>query len=319
MGKRAPAPPDPMATAQQQMAVNTDAARVQARLNRGDTVTPFGTVRNRDLGGDRWETMVELSPGQQQIANQGEALDVQSGQLALDMLPMARTALMQPMAVSDADARDRATAGIMSRLEPQFQRDREALEGRLLAQGFVPGSEAYARAADELARARTDARMQAVTAGLGESRASAAFDNAQRAQRVNELALVFGLGPGLMTPQAAQVAQVGVNAPDLMGMVQNNYAQRTAQYGANMGAFGQLLGSAGAIAGRAAFSDRRLKRDVERIGTWHNGLPVYRYRYLWSDAPIIGFMADEVAAVRPEAVHIGADGFARVDYVAAAA
>jgi hypothetical protein len=319
MGKKAPRAPDPVATANAQGTINADTARLQARLNRNDTVTPWGSVTNRDIGNDQWETRVNLSGNQQRIADQGEALDINTGQLTLDMLPEARRVLMQPMAMDDADARDRATAGIMSRLEPQFARDREALEGRLLSQGFQPGTEAYRRAADEMNRSVTDARMQATTAGLAESRQGAAFANALRGQRIGELGMLFGLGPGMQTPQAMNVAGVGVNAPDMMGMVSNNYNQKTAQYGANMAALGQLLGSAGAVAGRAAFSDRRLKRDVELVARWHNGLPLYRYRYLWSDEPIIGFMADEVAAVRPEAVHIGADGFARVDYVAAAA
>ena len=51
-----------------------------------------------------------------------------------------------------------------------------------------------------------------------------------------------------------------------------------------------------------AMSDRRLKRNIERIGTWANGLAVYAYQYLWSDEPQIGFMADEVARLHPHAV-----------------
>lgn len=54
---------------------------------------------------------------------------------------------------------------LFSRLNPQFDRDREALEARLAAQGVSPGSEAYIRDMDELRRASTDARFQAVLAG----------------------------------------------------------------------------------------------------------------------------------------------------------
>lgn len=255
MGKKAPAAPDPYATAQAQGQMNTETARVQAALNRGNTVTPFGSVINRPIGGDQWETRIELSPNQQQIANQGEQLDLQSGQLTLDMLPEARRVLMQPMALDDADARDRATAGIMSRLEPQFQRDREGLESRLLAQGFVPGSEGYNRAADELTRAMTDARMQAITAGLAESRNAAGFNNATRGQRINELGMLFGLGPGMQMPQQAQLAQVGVNAPDLTGNIYQNYQARMADRQATNANWFGLLGSA-ARAGGSYFGGR---------------------------------------------------------------
>jgi hypothetical protein len=244
MGKKAPRAPDPVATANAQGTINADTARLQARLNRNDTVTPWGSVTNRDMGNDQWETRVNLSPNQQRIADQGEALDLETGQLTLDMLPEARRALMQPMAMDDPDARDRATAGIMSRLEPQFARDREALEGRLLSQGFQPGTEAYRRAADELNRSVTDARMQATTAGLAESRQGAAFANALRGQRINELGMLFGLGPGMQTPQAMNVSGVSVAAPDFAGLVQNNYNARMQQQGANMGAIAGLGGAA---------------------------------------------------------------------------
>jgi hypothetical protein len=62
------------------------------------------------------------------------------------------------------------------------------------------------------------------------------------------------------------------------------------------------------------FSDIRLKRDIVRVGTLQNGLPLYRYRYLWSDEMYVGVMAQKVAKVFPEAVIKGADGWLRVDY-----
>lgn len=312
MGKSAPSPPDPYATAQAQGTMNADTARTQARLNRGNTYTPYGSVTNRDIGAewvdqqlaarraagqspqyreeqvpvtagydengnpqygggfttqrtqisdgfdeaaarreleaanpyrDQWRTDVNLSPEQQRLYDQGVQLDTQTGQLALDQIPTVRNLLSQPYATDDADARDRATAGIMSRLEPQFERDRAALESRLTAQGFRPGTQGYATSADELSRARNDARMQAISAGSAESRAGAAFSNAQRAQQVNELGLLFGLGPGMQVPQAAQTAQVGMQSPDLMGAVYQNYNTRAQNAAAGNGAIFGLLGA----------------------------------------------------------------------------
>ena len=60
-------------------------------------------------------------------------------------------------------------------------------------------------------------------------------------------------------------------------------------------------------------SDIRLKRDIAQVGE-HNGINLYRFRYLWSDTTYVGVMAQEVAAVKPEAVLRGADGYLRVDY-----
>jgi Chaperone of endosialidase len=61
-------------------------------------------------------------------------------------------------------------------------------------------------------------------------------------------------------------------------------------------------------------SDTRLKRDVTQVGELDSGINLYRYRYLWSDTAYVGVMAQEVAAVMPEAVQRGADGYVRVDY-----
>src|SRR5690242_10542138 len=56
-------------------------------------------------------------------------------------------------------------------------------------------------------------------------------------------------------------------------------------------------------------SDIRLKRDITQVGELDGGINLYRYRYLWSDTIYVGVMAQEVAAVKPEAVLRGADGY----------
>jgi len=61
-------------------------------------------------------------------------------------------------------------------------------------------------------------------------------------------------------------------------------------------------------------SDIRLKCDIAEVGRLANGLKLYRHRYLWSDTMYVGVMAQEVAAVMPEAVKRGADGYLRVNY-----
>ncbi len=75
---------------------------------------------------------------------------------------------------------------------------------------------------------------------------------------------------------------------------------------------GGLVGGLGGL-----FSDRRLKLDIKVTGVrLPNGLPVYRYRYLW-DGPGVrrfGVMADDVRHVRPDAVRTDPAGFDMVDY-----
>ncbi len=45
-----------------------------------------------------------------------------------------------------------------------------------------------------------------------------------------------------------------------------------------------------AVAAGGQHSDIRLKRDIEALGTLANGLPLYRFKYLWSDTDMVGVM-----------------------------
>lgn len=84
------------------------------------------------------------------------------------------------------------------------------------------------------------------------------------------------------------------------------------------GLLGQLLGPLAQL-GSAAItaSERRVKRDIEKIGEEPDGMGVYRFRYVWDDddAPVnYGVMADEVARFRPWALGPVVDGIQTVDY-----
>lgn len=62
----------------------------------------------------------------------------------------------------------------------------------------------------------------------------------------------------------------------------------------------------------SAFSDRRLKEDISPLGYEVAGLPVYSFRYVWGQDGV-GFMADEVEKIYPEAV-FEVSGYKAVDY-----
>jgi hypothetical protein len=74
---------------------------------------------------------------------------------------------------------------------------------------------------------------------------------------------------------------------------------------------GGLLGGATLL---SKFSDARLKTDVRRMGYADNGLPIYLYRYRGSPVFELGFMAQDVEQVRPEAVSMHPSGFKMVNY-----
>ena len=66
--------------------------------------------------------------------------------------------------------------------------------------------------------------------------------------------------------------------------------------------------------GQAQTSDIRLKSDIEQVGVAANGLPLYNFRYFWSDAVYQGVMAQDVLKAFPEAVVTQPTGFMAVDY-----
>lgn len=80
----------------------------------------------------------------------------------------------------------------------------------------------------------------------------------------------------------------------------------------------ELLGGIASAALPMVLSDRRTKAEIHRIGDGIDGIPLYRFRY-HDDAPDtvrIGFMADDVEKVRPEAVVTRGDGMKMINYAA---
>ena len=67
-------------------------------------------------------------------------------------------------------------------------------------------------------------------------------------------------------------------------------------------------------------SDRAYKQDIVRVGTHPLGFGLYLFEYkagyaaLWGRGRRLGVMADEVAAVLPEAVSYDGEGHRVVDY-----
>lgn len=87
--------------------------------------------------------------------------------------------------------------------------------------------------------------------------------------------------------------------------------------------FSSLLGGGLGLAGLglqaySAFSDERLKEDIsEPIGKTFEGIPIRLWRYKGDAEPRVGFIAQEVAEHRPEAVDMHPSGFLTVNYRAA--
>lgn len=96
-----------------------------------------------------------------------------------------------------SEDRQRVEDALMSRLNPQLDRDRSTLEQRLADQGIAIGSEAYTRAMSDFGQQSNDARIAAILAG-GQEQSRLAGLEAQRAGFQNSAQQqAFGQATGL--------------------------------------------------------------------------------------------------------------------------
>jgi len=233
-----------------------------------------------------------------------------------------------PLPTDFSADRQKYEDALMGRLNPQIERDRSALESKLINQGLRPGSQAYNDAASEMGRNANDARLGAIlNSGTEQSRmfglASTARQQgiqeilAERNAPINEISALMS-GSQVSLPQFVNTPQTQVAGTDYQGAVYNSYQgqmdaykQKVASQNAMMGGLFSLAGTAGKL---AMGSDRRLKTDIERVGTLDNGLPVYSYRYKDGGPVQIGLMSDDVRKVHPEAVVVMPNGLDAVFY-----
>lgn len=241
-------------------------------------------------------------------------------------------------------------------LDPQFSQQGESLNASLANQGLTPGSQAYNNAqlnqSNAKQQAYSNAANQAILTGtqvgaqdlqnqisgintqsgllnqqagmLGQQGTNLGAYSGLLGQQVNlaqmpysNLQSIAGLVPGYAGPaqSSSSPANIGQNVYSNYQSQLNNYnAQQQSANQTTSGLFG--LGSA-AILGSMMTSDRRVKRDVKRLGVLDNGLPWYEFGYIWdriTDPKRQGVMADEVRKVKPGAVYVHVAGFDMVDY-----
>lgn len=344
MGKKSgPKPPDPYKVAQAQTSSNIETAREQARLAMTGQETPFGSVQYvRDPSSPSgFRSITELTPEQQALLQQSQDLQAQFGsvqgqQMGMfgDQLGRVEQVMQTPFDLGASRAQE-ITDIQQTFLDPEWQQRRDALETQLLNRGIRPGSEAYNREVERL----EDERSRAYNRMFLDAYTTA--NNAALQERnlpFSDLAAVRGAQPTAQPgmPQFGSTPQPGVAPTDIAGPVYQSYQGQLSAHNNMMGGlFG--LGSAalggwaqagfpGASAALAALpmiSDERMKTDVRRVGTDPRGWGVYVFRYIWDgvkDAGLkIGFMAQEVEKIRPDAVTTDpVTGIKAVDYDALA-
>jgi len=323
---KAPSAPDPYTTADAQTKSNQHTAEYNAALNRTNTTSPLGSSTYKITGTDPgsgapiYSQTIALSPEQQQLYNSQMSQNNQIAGLGQALTGQIGNSINNPLTGSAASGQAAANAYYGQEhayLDPAQANAGNDLSAKLANQGVVQGSDAYNRAMGEQNRNNTFQNQQVLDSsiGHGQDAQSRAIQNQTAVinQPYNELASLRS-GQQVQMPSFQGTAQSNSNSTDIAGLIEQNYAQQVAQSNnINSGLFS--LAGAGVSAFAPKPSDRRLKRDIKRIGTTPAmRLPIYEYRYHWSPERHVGVMAQDVLKVRPDAVVTMRGGYMAVDY-----
>jgi len=149
--------------------------------------------------------------------------------------------------------------------------------------------------------------------GMGTQQAMNQSALAQQQQAAALQGAQAQIGAGTLQQQTQQAEDTARYQQFLQ---ERGYDFQVAQFLANIAmGTGALSGSTTTTTGpNSFFSDRRLKKDIKEIGSTHDGLPIYSFKYKGGDdQQRIGVMADEAREKHPDAVHrVG--GIDAVDY-----
>jgi len=167
------------------------------------------------------------------------------------------------------------------------------------------------------AAAQNLARNQAISAAQNQTRAtSLAEQYAQRNQPINEISALMS-GSQVKDPSFIPTGNQQIATTDYAGLVNNRFNQDMQNYQTQSNNANQLIGGlfgaiAGAGRGGAFNSDRRVKEDIDKVGTvfgvgsdGDKELPIYEYKYkgkLDDGQRHVGPMAQDVEKIDKEAV-----------------
>jgi hypothetical protein len=299
---------------------------------------------------NRWAQSTNLTPEAQAALDSQMRLQMGRSQLGESLYDRMADEYSTPMdwnslpewgesLAGGDEARQRAEDALYSRatsrLDPQWENAQADKEAQLAAQGLRPGDAAYDRAMNEFNMAKTDAydqaRTGAITGGGQEATRQQAMDQqasayqntmrqAQLAEAMQQRGFSLNEINALLTNQQVGMPQMpgfsqasAAQAVDYLGATDMGYQAALGAHSADQAGQQGMFSGLGSIAGAAMmFSDRRLKKNVKRIGEYL-GLPLYTWNYLWGTVGI-GFMADEAKEKFPNAVFTHESGYDMIDY-----
>jgi hypothetical protein len=229
----APKPPSASSLASAQTSSNVSTAVANANLGYVNQVTPDGNLTYSQSGTFDWKDPNDgktyniprftatqtLSPASQNIYNLGKQTETNLADIGSQQSGAIKSHLAQPFSFAQSQIqlpnlqdgiagagdirktygtdfsadRQRVEDALMARMNPQLDRDREALRTQMVNQGLNIGTEAYSRGMEDFGRNVNDARFGAIlSAGQEQSRLAdleasrAGFENAAQAQQFGQ-------------------------------------------------------------------------------------------------------------------------------------
>lgn len=307
-----PDAPDPVATANAQGQMNKETAIAQANLNAVDYVTPYGNITTAQTGTwadgtPKYTQTTNLSDTQQQVLDQTQGAQLNLATIANDQSAFLNDYLDKPFTFDNNSAETWAYDLASPRILEQQNQNQDQLRQTLANKGIREGSAAWNSEMQRLTNANTDQLNQLALTGRNQ-----AYNEALSTYNapINTIsALMSGsqvTNPNTSTTATSQTPVAGV---DYTGLVNQQYQAELAQSQSAMGGLFGLLG-----AGISAFSDRRLKENIRKVGETFNGTPIYVFNYIGDLMPVMGVMAQELAEKQPEAVSKHPNGYLMVNY-----
>lgn len=254
-----PNSPDPLATSNQQLSFNEQAAAAQNKNNSYNQSTPYGSLsytpdQNSPSG---YSINTSLSPAQQAILNNLQSYQTTQGNTANALASNVAGMYSQGPNIDPSSTTKQLQSWQQQYVQPLFNQQQSNLDAKLQNQGLTPGSEAFNNAQNLLARNQGD-----VTNQFFAQDEPLAFNQAVQQYQLplQTLQGLFGqTQPTAPSFQGAPNAQIA--PPNYAGAAQSNFTNKQGQFQNTISDLGQLAGSASNLAsGIGSFS-----------GGWTNG------------------------------------------------
>ncbi len=331
-------PPQPIPASQvanTQQGYNTQAGMSSQAGSMVGQSNPYGSLSYQQTGVDPntgvpiYGSSLNFSPQGQSLFNTLLGTQQTAGQQGQNLLRGANYGSQSP-----SQAIGNESSGILgsemsqwlSSQAPWMQIQSTELDTKLRNQGLNPSPTANPNDSStwgpyEKAMAQSTQAQGMAVAGAASQFQPQAFSEATSlyglpASLAQQLA-VFG-SPQSPGGSLVQTPGAQYQAPDFTGAVntqeqmqEQNYQAEVAQQNALMSGLFNLAGTLGSAAIK---SDRRLKYDIMKIGKLRNGLPIYSFKFIGSDKPEIGLLAQDVMKIKPWAVLTDKDGYLMVNY-----